>query len=166
MVTIALSRQNQGCFQKHLDSEPSNDLEIHSLNSSEILCYHIIIQNFTNKTSQIFINGLLYCNLFLYQSVDTCGYLQVILEEHIIGGSWRGHTSVWLLGLLWGSTIPNIYIHVALNVAMFHLMIPNVCVNNPHNPYMEHLGIDAILSTSGHPSTFKSLRNESIVPST
>ena len=126
----------------------------------------IIIQNFTNKTSQIFINGLLYCNLFLYQSVDTCGYLQVILEEHIIGGSWRGHTSVWLLGLLWGSTIPSIYIHVALNVAMFHLMIPNVCVNNPHNPYMEHLGIDAILSTSGHPSTFKSLRNESIVPST
>ena len=49
MVTIALSRQNQGCFQKHLDSEPSNDLEIHSLNSSEILCYHIIIPVWYSK---------------------------------------------------------------------------------------------------------------------
>ena len=100
---------------------------------------HYIIQNYTNNTSSTFINGPLYCNLFLHESVDTCGYLQVILEEHIIGGSWRGHTSVWVLGFLSGSTIPNIYIHVALNVAMFHLMIPNaVCLNNPPNPYMEH----------------------------
>lgn len=88
MVTIVLSRQNQGCSKNILIQSLQMTWHIHGLNSSEILCYHII----SYKTIQT--KHHQYSSMVYYTATSSC-INQWISSSHL-GRTYHRRILKWI----------------------------------------------------------------------